>query len=129
MIVQDTDEPVEDVTVEEDDGVDLAEEKPVADIEDIEDKPAAEPEEKTVEETAEKPVAEAEVEPPSPDTEAEGKADPPASPDEPDRIDTETGRTGKDDAKVKQEASVFARQPDDPGPVDEAGKKPEKTWL
>ena len=129
VIVQDTDEPVEEVTVEEDDVVDLAEEKPVADIEDIEDKPAAEPEEKTVEETAEKPVAEAEVEPPSPDTEAEGKADPPASPAEPDRIDTETGKADKDDAKVKQEAAVFARQPDDPGPVNEAGKKPEKTWL
>ena len=129
VVVSKTDDPVEDVPVEADEVVEVPEEKAV---EDTDEKPAAEPEEKnageTVEETAEKPVEEAEVEPPSPDTETRDKADPPASPNEPDKIDTETDKAGKD-VKSKEDASVFARQPDDPGPVDDTGKKPEKTWL
>ncbi|MEP0330264.1 MAG: heme biosynthesis HemY N-terminal domain-containing protein [Anderseniella sp.] len=126
VIVQKTDEPVEDVPAEANDVEDVSEEKP---DEDAEEKPAAETGEKTVEETAQKPVEEAEAETPSPETETEDKTDPPSGSVEPDRIDKETDRGGKDNVKTREEASVFARQPDDPGPLDETAKKPEKTWL
>ena len=56
-------------------------------------------------------------------------ASPPPDPSEPDKIDTESGKPAKDNVKAREEASVFARQPDDPGPLDEKPKKPEKTWL
>ena len=130
VIVQKDDEPVEDVPVKADEVAETVEEQPV---EYAEDMPAAEPEETTVEETAEKPVEEAEAEQPVPDSETQDKADlpasPPPNPSEADKIDTETGKAGKDKVKAKEEASVFARQPDDPGPLDEIAKKPEKTWL
>jgi uncharacterized membrane-anchored protein len=117
VIVQKTDDAVEDIPAEADDVVEVPEEKPVKDAE---EKPAAEAAEKTVED--------AEVQPLSPDGETPDKTEPPASPAEPDKIDAKAGK-GSEDVKAKEEASVFARQPDDPGPVDEAGKKPEKTWL
>ncbi len=126
VVVEKNEGPVEDVQAEAEDVVEPVEEKPV---EEPEDKPAAESEEKTLEETAEKTAEEAEAEPPAPDSETEDKTDPPASPAEPDKIDTETGKDGKDNVKAREEASVFARQPDDPGPLDEKAKKPEKTWL
>jgi HemY protein len=126
VIVQKDDEPIEDVPVKADEVAETVEEQPV---EYAEDKPAAEPEETTVEETAEKPVEEAEAEQPVPDSKTQDKADLPASPAEADKIDTEAGKAGKDKVKAKEEASVFARQPDDPGPLDEIAKKPEKTWL
>jgi len=126
VIVQKTDEPVEDVPAEANDVEDLSGEKP---DEDPDEKPATVTGEKTVEETAQKPVEEAEAETPSPETETEDKADPPASPVEPDKTGTDTGKDGKDNVKAREEASVFARQPDDPGPLDETAKKPEKTWL
>lgn len=117
VIVQKTDEPVEDIPAEADDVVEASEEKPV---EKTDDKPAADAAEKTVED--------AEVQPLSADSETPDKTDPPASPDEPDKIDTEADKASED-VKAKEEASVFARQPDDPGPINETGKKPEKTWL
>lgn len=126
VIVSKTDEPVEDVPIEVDDVVEVSEEKPV---EDTDEKPVSEPEEKPAEETAKKPVEETVVEPPSPDSETQEKADPPASPVEPNKIDTESDKVSEDATAKKEEASVFARQPDDPGPQDETGKKPEKTWL
>lgn len=130
VIVQKDDEPVEDIPAEADDAAKPVEKET---MEDTEDKPAAEPEKTSVEEAAEKTVEEAETEMPAPDSETEDKSDPPASPppdpSEPDKIDTETGKQGKDDVKTREEASVFARQPDDPGPLDEKAKKPEKTWL
>jgi HemY protein len=130
VIVQKDDEPVEDVPAEADDAVEPVEKET---IEDTEDKPAAEPEKTSVEEETEKTVEEAETEMPAPDGETEDKSDPPASPppdpSEPDQIDTKTAKQGKDSVKAMEEAAVFARQPDDPGPLDEKAKKPEKTWL
>ena len=125
VIASKTGDPVDDVPAEADEVVEVSEEKP---LEDTDEKPASEPEEKAVGETEEKAVEKAEVEPPSPDNETQGKTDPPASPAEPDKIETKADK-GSKDVKAKEEASVFARQPDDPGPGGEAGKKPEKTWL
>ncbi len=128
VIVHKADEAVEDIPTEPDDVVHASEEEPVGDVE---VKTATEPEEEPAGEPVEKSTGKAEVEPPPPDNETEDKAEPPASPAEAkntSKTDKDSEKTGKD-AKEREEASVFARQPDDPGPVDKAVKKPEKTWL
>ncbi|WP_108880329.1 heme biosynthesis HemY N-terminal domain-containing protein [Anderseniella sp. Alg231-50] len=128
VVVQKADEPVEDIPAGADDVVEVSEEEPVKDAE---VKTSPEPEEKTIEETTERSAGKAEVESPAPDTETQDKEDPPASPVEPDKTDKTDKKAEKTDKDVeaREEASVFARQPDDPGPMDQAGKKPEKTWL
>jgi len=120
-----TDVPVEDVPSETDEAVEVAAEQPAGKTA---EPPVPEPEEKPGKETSERAVEEPDGEPPAPDGEAEDKTDEPESPEEPDETDTEVDKSGKDAGK-REEASVFARQPDDPGPEDKAGRKPEKTWL
>ncbi|MEM7633094.1 MAG: heme biosynthesis HemY N-terminal domain-containing protein [Pseudomonadota bacterium] len=122
VIVSEVEEPAGKVGAEADEIVESVEEKPTGDFD---EKPATEPKEKTVEETAEQPVEEPEAEPASPDSEKKDTADEPA---EPTKIEMEPDKTAKD-TRSREEASVFARQPDDPGPLDETAKKPEKTWL
>ncbi len=124
-VAPDADEPAEDVSAEADEVVDVVEDKPDGDAG---NKPAPEPEQKAAEDVAEKPVEEPEPEPPAPDGESNDKAGEPATPPEPDKADTEADKTGNN-AGEREEASVFARQPDDPGPEAAAGSKPEKTWL
>lgn len=126
VIASKTDEPAEDISAEADEVVELVEETPVGDAEDT---PAApEPEKEATTDSAEQPAGKPEAEPPAPDSESKQKADEPAGPPEPDKADTKAEKTGKS-SSGREEATVFARQPDDPGPEADAGRKPEKTWL
>lgn len=126
VIVSEVEEPAGKVGAEADEIVDSVEEKATGDTE---EKPDPEPEEQPAEETAEQAVEKPEADTPSPDGEAKDKTDAAPITAAPDKIDTETGKSGKDKRAKPEEASVFARQPDDPGPLDETAKKPEKTWL
>ncbi|MEM9473089.1 MAG: heme biosynthesis HemY N-terminal domain-containing protein [Pseudomonadota bacterium] len=126
VVASKTDEPVEDVATEADEVMEVVEEKPV---EDPEDEPAQEPEQKAEEDGEERPAEKPEAEPRAPDSESRQKADEPADPPEPDNTAAEAEKTGKSSARGREEASVFARQPDDPGPEADASRKPEKTWL
>ncbi len=125
VIASRTDEPAEDISAEADEIVEVVEETPVGDAEDT---PAPEPEKEATTDSAEQPAGKPEAEPPAPDSESKQKADEPAGPPEPDKADTKAEKTGKS-SSGREEATVFARQPDDPGPEADAGRKPEKTWL
>ena len=129
VIASESNEPAEDISAEADEVVEVVEEKPV---EDAEGTPAPDPEQKAEEDVADKTAGKPEAEPPAAGSESKQESDEPADPPEPDKADTKAGakadKTGQS-ARGREEASVFARQPDDPGPETDAGRKPEKTWL
>lgn len=132
-------EQVEDVPDEPEDQPDEPTEADSKSEETPEEQPdikPAEPEQVEPEETKPEPepVETVEVEDVEPDTkpvEAEDIAEAPASPAE--EIGTgkkpEPDNKTVEDSKAEKAAAALARQPDDPGPDDDTGKKPDKNWL
>lgn len=124
-------EPVEDVKPEPEDAVEDVPAEPEKQPEpepaepeepEPEPEPELEPEpEKTAEAEDVKPEAKAE--------EAEDITETPADPAEETDSTDKTAATDSKQVKAEEEAIAFVRQPDDPGPVKDTGKKTEKSWL